>query len=73
MGFIGHYTFERMNQIIIAYHIKTEVEPIILDDELDDYRIVAFDKARYWPAGTGYALKDFLERRGFNPEMKAFS
>lgn len=73
LGFIGHYTFDRMNQIIMAYHVKTEEDPIVLDDELDDYRIVAFDQVKYWPAGTGYALKDFLERRGFNPVMQPFS
>lgn len=72
-GFIGHYTFERMNQIIMAYHIRTKADPIVLDDELDDYRIVPFDKVKYWPAGTGYALNDFLKSRGYNPEMQPFS
>lgn len=74
VSFIGHYSFKRMNQIIIAYHLKADGNaPIILEDELDDYKIVPFDKAEYWPAGTGYALKDFLEGRGYEPVLKPFS
>jgi len=73
-SFIGHYSFKRMNQIIIAYHVKADAaQDIILEDELDDYKIVPFSKAKYWPAGTGYALKDFLNSRGFEPELKPFS
>lgn len=65
---VGHYTFKRMNQLIIAYHLKAEGE-IILNDELDDYRIVPFDKVKTWPAGTGKALKEFLESKGYQPEV----
>lgn len=72
-SFIGHYTFKRMNQIIIAYHLVSKTDPIILEDELDEYKLVPFDKAHYWPAGTGYALRDFLEGLGYQPEMKPFS
>lgn len=73
-SFIGHYTFKRMNQIIIAYHVKADpAQDIILEDELDDIKIVPFGKAKYWPAGTGYALRDFLVARGFEPELKPFS
>ncbi len=64
--FLGHYKFERMNQIIIAYHIIATGE-IKLNDELDEYRCVPFDKAKYWPAGTGYALRDLLRQKGFEP------
>jgi len=53
-SFIGHYTFERMNQIIIAYHLKASGE-IKLNDELDEYKIVPFQDVQYWPAGPGYA------------------
>jgi len=70
-SFIGHYTFKRMNQIIIAYHLKA-TGVIKLNDELDDYKIVPFDKVAYWPAGTGYALRDHLISRGFNPAERPF-
>ncbi|MCL4114213.1 UNVERIFIED_CONTAM: hypothetical protein GTU68_031858 [Idotea baltica] len=70
-SFIGHYTFDRMNQIIIAYHLKA-TGTIQLNDELDEYKIVPFSDVKYWPAGTGYALRDHLESRGFKPEEKSF-
>jgi NADH pyrophosphatase NudC (nudix superfamily) len=70
-NFVGHYTFKRMNQLIIAYHVSA-IGEIQLNDELDDYRIVPFHKVKTWPAGTGKALKDFLERRGFQPEILQF-
>ena len=65
---IGAYEFERMNQVIIAYHVAASGE-IVLNDELDDFRHVPFERARYWPAGTGYALRDWLRGRGYEPEM----
>ena len=71
-SFIGHYTFKRMNQLIIAYHVKAEGE-IKLNDELDEYKIVPFDKVKYWPAGTGYALRDHLISRGYKPEERSFN
>ena len=70
--FVGHYTFRRMNQIIMAYHVKASGE-IKLNEELDDYKLVPFDKAKAWPSGTGMALKDFLEGRGFEVEVLSFS
>jgi NADH pyrophosphatase NudC (nudix superfamily) len=66
-SFIGHYGFERMNQLIIAYHVIAEGE-IALGEELAEYKHVAFEKARYWPAATGLALRDWLLSRGFNPQ-----
>ena len=72
VSFIGHYVFKRMNQLIIAFHVRAQGE-IILEDEIDDCRIIPFDKVRYWPAGTGYALRDFLQGRGYEPEMISFT
>jgi len=66
-SFIGFYTFKRMNQVIMAYHIKASGE-IILDDELDEVKVVPFDKVKTWPAGTGLALKDFLTGLGYEVE-----
>ena len=70
-SFIGHYSFRRMNQIILAYHVKAEGD-IILEDELDEVKIVAFDEVKTWPAGTGKALKDFLENLGYEVEELPF-
>lgn len=64
---IGHYSFERMNQLIIAYHVIGEGE-ITLGEELADYIRVPPEKARYWPAATGLALRDWLRGRGLDPQ-----
>ncbi|HZY15414.1 MAG TPA: NUDIX hydrolase, partial [Ramlibacter sp.] len=59
---IGVYDFQRMNQLIIAYHAACEGE-VKLSPELVDYKLFAFEQVRCWPAGTGQALADWLRRR----------
>lgn len=71
-AFIGHYPFERMNQLIIGYHVKTEGE-IVLNEELVEWRHVPFDRAKYWPAATGLALRDWLRSQGYDPEERPFA
>ena len=66
-NFVGHYAFQRMNQIIIAYHVPAAGE-IVLGEELVEYKRIEPAKARYWPAGTGHALRDWLRGRGFDPQ-----
>jgi len=68
--FIGHYPFERMNQLIIAYHVKAEGE-VVLNEELAEWRYVRMDRAKYWPAATGLALRDWLRGQGFDPQESA--
>lgn len=68
--FIGHYPFERMNQLIIAFHVRAEGE-IRLSEELVDYKRVPPEKLRPWAAGTGYAVRDWLKRRGIVPPTEA--
>jgi NAD+ diphosphatase len=65
---IGAYPFERMNQVIIAYHVPAS-GVIALNEELDDYKHVPFERCRVWPSGTGLALRDWLRTRGYEPEM----
>ena len=65
---IGVYDFQRMNQVIIAYHAVCEGE-VKLSPELVDYRLFAYDKVRCWPSSTGYALADWLRGRGFEPQF----
>ena len=64
---IGAYEFLRMNQVIIAYHVTARGE-IALSPELIDYRTVAPEKIKCWPAGTGHALADWLRSRGIEPQ-----
>ena len=65
---IGVYDFQRMNQVIIAFHALAHGE-IRLSPELAEYRLFEPQQLRCWPAGTGYALADWLRSRGFEPQF----
>ena len=69
---VGHYTFEQMNQLIIAYHVQAEGE-IKLGEELADFRRIEPAKLRPWPAATGLALRDWMLSRGLTPEVRPLS
>ena len=68
---IGVYEFERMNQVIIAYHALARGE-IRLSPELAEYKLFAPHDIVCWPAGTGYALADWLRSRGHEPTFMEF-
>lgn len=65
--FIGHYAFAKHNQIILAFHVPASGH-IVLNEELADYKRIAPDRARYWPAATGLALRDWLCSQGHSPQ-----
>ena len=65
---IGVYPFERMNQVIIAFHVRAS-GVIRLNEELDDFKHVPPEQCRVWPAGTGLALRDWLRSKGIEPTM----
>ena len=65
---IGVYSFERMNQVIIAFHV-TASGTIALNNERDDFKHVPPEQCRVRPGGTGLALRDWLRGRGIEPEM----
>lgn len=59
---IGHYQFEPMNQIIIAYHVHA-TGSIKLGHELDEYKRIPPDKLKGWPMGAGKAVTDWVKQR----------
>jgi len=61
--FLGVYDFKRMNQIIVAYHIRASGKITLQLEELSEYKRVPVEKLRPWPGGTGDAVKEFLQRR----------
>ncbi|HRI17149.1 MAG TPA: NUDIX domain-containing protein [Burkholderiaceae bacterium] len=67
LSIIGVYDFQRMNQVIIAYHALARGE-IRLSPELAEYRLFEPASVRCWRAGTGYALADWLRSRGHEPQ-----
>ena len=68
LNLVGVYDFQRMNQVIIAYHAVADGD-VRLSPELVDYRLYDLAQLRCWPAGTGYALADWLRSRGHSPQM----
>ena len=65
---IGVYDFQRMNQIIIAYHAVARGE-VRLSPELAEYKLMQPQDIRCWPAGTGYAMADWLRSQGHEPQF----
>ena len=68
LSLIGVYDFQRMNQVIIAYHALARGE-VRLSAELAEYKLYEPAALKCWPAGTGYALADWLRRRGIEPQF----
>ena len=69
LNLIGVYDFQRMNQVIIAYHALAHGE-IALSSELAEYKLYTPETVKCWPAGTGYALADWLTARGHTPQWR---
>lgn len=67
--FIGAYGFARNNQVLLCYHVRGHGD-IRLNEELAEYRLVAKHKARYRPAGTGLAVRDWLRAQGYEPQER---
>ncbi len=65
---VGVYDFQRMNQVIIAYHAVARGE-VKLSPELVDFRLFDPAEVRCWPAGTGFALAKWLRSRGHEPQF----
>jgi NAD+ diphosphatase len=68
LSLIGVYDFQRANQLIVAYHAQARGE-IVLSPELAEYKLFEPAAVRCWPAGTGYALADWLRSRGHEPRF----
>jgi len=71
LNLIGVYDFQRMNQLIVAYHAVCH-GAVNLSPELVDYRLFALDEVKCWRAGTGQALADWLRSRGHEPQFMEF-
>jgi NAD+ diphosphatase len=71
VSLIGVYDFQRMNQLIVAYHVRAHGE-VKLSPELAEYKRFAPGQVMCWPAGTGYALADWLRARGHEPRFIDF-
>lgn len=68
VSLVGVHDFQRMNQVIITYHVQARGE-IRLSPELAEYKLFAPQAVRCWRAGTGLALAQWLRGRGIEPEF----
>jgi NAD+ diphosphatase len=68
LSLVGVYDFQRMNQVIIAYHAVADGE-IRLSPELAEYKLYHPHDVICWPAGTGDAVADWQRRQGIEPRF----
>ena len=68
---VGVYDFQRMNQVIIAYHAKAQ-GTVVLSPELAEYKLFKPEDIICWPAGTGYAMGDWLRTQGIEPRFMSW-
>ncbi|WP_120970132.1 NUDIX hydrolase [Comamonas sp. lk] len=66
--------FLRMNQVLIAYHVRVDGLPgnVRLSPELLEYRWQTPEESLCWPSGTGYALAEWIRQKGLEPRFGAF-
>ena len=68
LSLVGVYDFQRMNQVIIAYHAVADGE-VKLSPELAEYKLYPPADVICWPAGTGYAMADWQRSQGIEPRF----
>lgn len=71
LDLVGVYDFQRMNQVIIVWHVVASGE-IVLSPELAEYKLFALEDVKCWPSGTGRALAQWLRTRGIEPSFVDF-
>ena len=60
---IGNYIFEEKNEVMLCYH-AVATGTIALGRELAEYKRIKPEKLRPWRRGTGFAVADWMKRRG---------
>jgi len=60
---IGAYPVARMNQMIIACHMRASGEIVLDAGELAGFKAVPVERLRPRDFGTGAAVRDFLAQR----------
>ncbi|MEY2772235.1 MAG: pyrophosphatase [Pseudomonadota bacterium] len=69
---VGVYDFQRMNQVIIAYHALAQ-GTVQLSPELAEHKMFDLSELICWPAGTGHALADWLRTQGIEPRYMSWA
>ncbi|KAL9653891.1 hypothetical protein ABK040_012950 [Willaertia magna] len=71
---IGVYNFAKMNELMIIYHVQVRddcnVEDIKIDEnEIREFKFIRIDKIRPYKAATGFALRDWLIKKGYTENV----
>ena len=69
---VGVWDFQHMNQLIVAYHVLAR-GTVRLSPELVEHKMFAPEDIVCWPAGTGFALAQWLRSRGIEPRFMDFT
>ncbi|WP_423935949.1 NUDIX domain-containing protein [Comamonas sp. 23] len=71
---IGCWEFLRMNQVLIAYHVRVAGRPedVRLSPELVEYQWQTAQEVLCWPSGTGYAMAEWVKSKGEPVRFGAF-
>lgn len=71
---IGCWEFLRMNQVLIAYHVRVAGRPedVRLSPELVEYQWKTAQDVLCWPSGTGYAMAEWVKSKGEPVRFGAF-
>lgn len=62
VSFIGHYSFFEMNQVILAFHVRSRGQ-LHVGEELAEIKLVTPKELRPWSFGAGLAVQDWLQRQ----------
>ena len=68
LNLLGVWDFQRMNQVIIAYHAQAH-GTVRLSPELAEYKLFEPADVVCWPAGTGFAMAQWLQSKGITPRF----
>lgn len=60
-NWLGNYGFSAKNQVLLCYEVLVDSgQPIVLNEELAEYRWVSAERLKAWPFGTGDAVREWL-------------
>lgn len=62
VSLVGVYPFEMRNELIVAFHVRTNGE-VKLGEELAAYKLIPKEKLKAWEFGTGLAVEAWLKQQ----------
>jgi len=68
---IGIFPFAKTNQLLIAYHVFAQGQ-VVLNDELDDYKVVSKDVLHGWKETQQFEVAQWLKRLNVVAEGVSF-